>query len=119
VRGIIASVVVLNLLALAVSAVAAFVLEIRSAAELLDLATYVGLGMGALGALMFVGSTSGSSASTGMAASAADRPSRIMDALWMDRNSGISTAAVFVLGGVSWLLIAWTLAALAGFQTLL
>jgi hypothetical protein len=65
---------------------------------------------------MFVGSTSGSSGSTGMAASAADQPSKIMDALWMDRNSGISTGAVFVLGGVSWLIIAWVAAMFLGFD---
>jgi hypothetical protein len=46
---------------------------------------------------MFVGPTSGSRPSTGMAVSAADQPGRIMDALWMDRNSAISTGAVFVL----------------------
>jgi hypothetical protein len=49
-----------------------------------------------------------------MAASAADQPSRIMDALWGDRNSGISTGALFVLGGLSWLGISWLLATLVG-----
>lgn len=65
---------------------------------------------------MFVGSTSGASGSAGMAASAADQPSRIMDALWMDRKSGISIGAAFVLGGVSWLLIAWVAAMFLGFD---
>ena len=113
-KSIIRGLVVLNVLAFIGSAVGAFLLGKRAAAELLDIATYVGLGIAALGALMFVGSASGSSASTGMAASAADQPSRIMDALWMDRNSGISTGAVFVLGGASWLVIAWALAMLLG-----
>jgi hypothetical protein len=105
---------VLNILALVVTAVAVWLLDRRSAVGIFDIAAYVGLGMGALGAFMFVGSTSGSSASTGMAASAADQPSRIMDALWGDRTLGISTGAMFVLGGLTWLGIAWMLAALLG-----
>jgi hypothetical protein len=83
-----------TLLALVVTAVTVWLLDRRSAVEMFDIATYVGLGMGALGALMFFGSP-GVSASTGMAASAADQPSRIMDALWGDRTSRISTAALF------------------------
>ncbi len=39
-----------------------------------------------------------------------------MDALWMDRKSGISIGAAFVLGGVSWLLIAWVAAMFLGFD---
>jgi hypothetical protein len=35
-----------------------------------------------------------------------------MDALWMDRNAGISAGALFVLGGVIWVGIAWLVAAL-------
>jgi hypothetical protein len=66
--------------------------------------------MGALGAIMFAGSSTGGS--EGMAASAADQPSRIMDALWIDRNAGISAGALFVLGGVIWVGIAWVVAAL-------
>jgi hypothetical protein len=104
----------LNVLALLVTAAAAWLLGRSSASELLDTASYVGLGMGALGALMFVGSGSGISGSTGMAASAADQPSRIMSALWMDRTSGISAGALLVLGGISWIAMAWLLAAIAG-----
>jgi uncharacterized membrane protein len=98
---------VLNILAFVVTALAIWFLDRRSAVEMFDIATYVGLGMGALGALMFFGSTTGSNASMGMAASAADQPSRIMDALWGDRTSGISTGALFVLGGLTWLVIVW------------
>ncbi len=105
---------VLNILALVVTALATWLLDRRSAVEMFDVASYVGLGMGALGALMFFGSAPGVSASTGMAASAADQPSRIMDALWGDKASSISTEAFFVLGGVSWLGIAWLLAILFG-----
>jgi hypothetical protein len=106
--------IVLNLMALVVTAATVWLLDRRSAVEMFDIATYVGLGMGALGALMFLGSTTGSSASTAMAASAADRPSRIMDALWGDRTSSISTGALFVLAGLIWLAIAWPLAILFG-----
>ncbi|MGF9759971.1 hypothetical protein AAII07_32730 [Microvirga sp. 0TCS3.31] len=106
--------VVLNILAFVVTAVTIWLLGRSSVAEMLDIASYVGLGMGAVGALMFVGSTSGLSASTGIAASAADQPSRIMDALWGDRTSGISTGSLFVLGGIIWLGIAWLLAGLFG-----
>jgi hypothetical protein len=116
VKSIAKSLIVLNLLAFTTTAAAAYIFGTRSAPELLDIATYVGLGIGAVGSMMFVGSTSGSSGSTGMAASAADQPSKIMDALWMDRNSGISLGAVFVLGGVSWLLIAWAVAMFLGFD---
>ena len=105
---------VLNIVALVVTAVSVWLLDRRSAVEMFDVATYVGLGIGALGAFMFFGSTRGVSASTVMAASAADQPSRIMDALWGDRTSGISTGAMFVLGGLTWLGIAWLLAALLG-----
>jgi hypothetical protein len=100
---------VLNILAMGVTAVAVWLLGRRSAVGMFDVATYVGLGMGALGALMFFGSTTGSSASTGMAASAADQPGRIMDALWGDRTSSIATGALFVMGGLTWLAIAWLL----------
>jgi hypothetical protein len=113
-KGLVAGLAVLNALALIVTAAMVWLLGRSSAAEMLDTASYVGLGMGALGALMFVGSTSGSRASTGMAASAADQPSRMMDALWGDRTSGISTGALFVLGGVLWLGIAWLLSGLLG-----
>jgi hypothetical protein len=104
----------LTILAFAVTALAVWLLGRTSVAGMLDIASYVGLGTGALGALMFVGSSSGSSASTGIAASAADQPSRIMDALWGDRASGITTGALFVLGGLIWLGIAWLVAALFG-----
>jgi len=108
----------INLSALVVTAVIVWLLGQSSVPELLDTATYVGFGIGALGALMFVGSTSGSRSSTGMAASAADQPSRIMDALWTDRLSGISMGALFVLSGTSWLGIAWLLAKLiAAYQS--
>jgi hypothetical protein len=46
--------------------------------------------------------------------SAADQPSMIMDALRTNRESGISTEAVFVAGGVSQLMITWMLAMLVG-----
>jgi len=105
---------VLNVLAFTVTALAVWLLGRHSMTEMLDIASYVGLGMGALGALMFIGSTSGSSASTGLAASAADQPSRMMGALWGDRTSGISTGALFVLGGLSFLGLAWLLAAMFG-----
>jgi hypothetical protein len=53
-----------------------------------------------------------------MAASAADQPSRIMSALWIDRSAGISIGTLFVLGGLSWIAIAWLLAAITGhFET--
>jgi len=108
----------LNVLAFLITAAAAWILGQSSASELLDMASYVGLGMGALGALMFVGSGSGISGSTGMAASAADQPSRIMSALWMDRSAGISTGALFVLGGLTWIAIAWLVATITGhFET--
>jgi hypothetical protein len=116
VKSIVKSLIVLNLVAFTATAAAAYFFGKRSATELLDVATYVGLGIGAVGALMFVGSTSGASGSTGIAASAADQPSRIMDALWTDRNSGISIGAAFVLGGVSWLIIAWVAAMFLGFD---
>jgi hypothetical protein len=106
--------IVLNLIALVVTAATVWLLDRRSSVEMFDIATYVGLGMGALGALMFFGSTTGSSASMSMAASVADRPSRIMDALWGDKASGILTGALFVLAGLTWLAIAWPLAILFG-----
>ncbi|WP_201862604.1 hypothetical protein [Microvirga soli] len=109
--------VVLNLTAFVVTAVTVWLLDRRSSVEMFDIATYVGLGMGALGSLMFLGSTSRSSASTAIAASASDQPSRIMDALWGDRASGISTGALFVLAGLTWLAIAWPLALLVGTDT--
>jgi hypothetical protein len=102
----------LNLLAFAVSAVTVWLLDRSATADMLDIASYVGLGMGAVGALMFVGSTSGSSVLSGFAASAADQPSRMMDALWSDRTSGISTGALLVVGGISWIGIAWLLSRL-------
>jgi hypothetical protein len=95
--------IILNILALMMTFLAVWFFGRSSIAEFLDVASYVGLGMGAAGALMFFGSASGSSASTGMAASAADQPSRIMDALWDDRTSGISTGALLAVGGLSWL----------------
>jgi hypothetical protein len=104
----------LNVLACFITAAVAWFLGQSSASQLLDTASYVGLGMGALGALMFMGSSVGTSGSTGMAASAADQPSRIMSALWMDRSAGISVGAMFVLGGLSWLAFAWLLATIAG-----
>lgn len=100
----------LNLLALTVTAAMAWGTD----TEWLDTASYVGLGMGGLGALIFMGSSTGVSGSTGMAASAADRPSRIMDALWMDRTAGISTGAIFVLSGLVWVAVTWLLTAFAG-----
>jgi hypothetical protein len=106
--------IVLNLLAFVVTAVIVWLLDQRSSVEMFDIATYVGLGMGALGALMFFGSTSRSSASTAIAASASDQPSRIMDALWGDKASSVSTGALLVLGGFMWLAIAWLLAMLVG-----
>jgi hypothetical protein len=35
-----------------------------------------------------------------------------MEALWTDRNAGISTGALLVLGALSWAAIAWLLAGL-------
>ncbi|EIM29881.1 hypothetical protein [Microvirga lotononidis] len=102
----------LNVLSCLITAATAWFLGQSSASQLLDIASYVGLAIGALGALMFVGSGSGISGSTGMAASAADQPSRIMNALWMDRTSGISAGALFVLGGLTWIAFAWLLAAI-------
>lgn len=106
--------VTLSILAFLMTAAAAWLLGRFSALELLDTASYVGLGMGALGALMFMGSSVGTSGSTGMAASAADEPSRIMSALWMDRAAGISAGAMFVLGGLSWIAVAWLMATIIG-----
>ncbi|MGO4387738.1 hypothetical protein AB4Y85_09395 [Microvirga sp. 2YAF29] len=103
----------LNLMAFAATAAIVWLLDYRAITDILDAATYAGLGMGGLGAMMFIGSTSRSSASTGMAASAADQPSRMMDALWSDRAFGISTGALFVLSGVSWTAMAWLLAEIA------
>ena len=103
-----------NVLAILVTAAVTWLLGRSSAAELLDTASYVGLGMGALGAVMFMGSSVGTSGSTGMAASAADEPSRIMNALWMDRTAGISNGAMFVLGGLSWTAVAWLAATIIG-----
>ncbi|RDI62262.1 hypothetical protein [Microvirga subterranea] len=108
-RRLVGGLVVLNLLALAATGAAAWFLDLRSATELRDAATYVGLGMGAIGALMFFGSASGTGASTGLAASAADQPSRLMEALWGDRAAGISTGALFVVGGLLWLAMSWLL----------
>ncbi|MBJ6127708.1 hypothetical protein [Microvirga splendida] len=104
--------IVLNILALIVTAAAVWLLDRRSAVEMFDVASYVALGMGALGGLMVFGSTRGVSASTVMAASAADQPSWIMDALWGDKISSLSTGALFVMGGISWLGIAWLLSSL-------
>jgi hypothetical protein len=113
-RSIAKGLMALNLLALIVTVAIAWILGRRTVPEWLDIASYVGLGMGALGALVFMGSSAGTSGSTGMAASAADRPSRIVSALWMDRTAGISTGAIFVLSGLIWAAIAWLLAAFAG-----
>lgn len=108
----------LNVLAFLITAAVAWFLGQSSATELLDTASYVGLGIGALGALMFMGSSAGTSGSAGMAASAAARPSRIMSALGTDRSAGISIGAMFVLGGLIWVAIAWLLATLTGhFET--
>jgi len=104
----------LTILAFLVTAVTVWLLDQYSVAGMLDIASYVGLGMGALGVLMVMGSSAGISSSTGMAASAADQPSRMMDALWSDRTSGISTGALFVLAGIGWAGIAWLLAMLFG-----
>ncbi|WP_230533234.1 hypothetical protein [Microvirga roseola] len=65
-----------------------------------------------MGTVLFAGSTTGSEGSTEIAASASDQPSRPMVALWMDRNSGVSAGAMLVLGALTWLGIAWGLAAL-------
>jgi hypothetical protein len=110
VRNLAIGLVALNILAFIFTAILAWFLDRRSVTALFDTATYVGLGIGALGALMFIGSTSGLSSSAGIAASAADQPSRLMDALWGDRSSGIATGALFVLGGILWIGIAWLLA---------
>ncbi|AWM86954.1 hypothetical protein [Microvirga sp. 17 mud 1-3] len=112
-KNIVKGLVALNLLALVVTAALAWALGRNSLPEWLDTANFVGLGMGALGALIFMGSGAGSNGSAGMAASAADQPSRIMSALWMDRTAGISTGAMFVVGGLTWIAIAWLLAAFA------
>jgi uncharacterized membrane-anchored protein YitT (DUF2179 family) len=116
VKRIAKSLTVLNIIASIVTAMIIWILDRTSLVEMLDIASYVGLGMGALGAFMFFGSTSGSSASTGIAASAADQPSRMMQALWGDRASGISMGALFVLGGLSFLGFAWLLAVVFGEQ---
>jgi hypothetical protein len=113
-KSLVKGLAVLNVLAFTATAALIWLLDRRSAVAMFDIASYVGLAMGALGALMFIGSASGLSASAGMAASAADRPSRMLDALWGDRTSGISTGALFVLGGVSWVGIAGLLAGLLG-----
>jgi len=46
---------VLNIAAFLATAAAAWLFDKRSAPDLLDTATYVGLGMGALGAVMLAG----------------------------------------------------------------
>lgn len=114
-KGIVKGLLSLNVLAFLITAATAWFLGQDSALELLDTASYVGLGMGALGALMFMGSSVGTSGSTGMAASAADQPSRIMSALWMDRTAGISAGAMFVLGGLGWIAVAWLMATIIGY----
>jgi hypothetical protein len=96
----------LNVVAFLITAAAAWLWGQSSASELLNTASYVGLGIGALGTIMFLGSSAGTSGPTGMAASAADQPSRIISALWTDRTTGISVGAMFVLGGLSWITIA-------------
>jgi hypothetical protein len=103
---------VLNVLALLATAVAGWFLSRNSVPELFDIASYVALGMGALGSLMFVGATSGSDGSAERAATVSAQPSKLMEALWMDRNAGISTGAMFVLGGFCWAGIAWILSEL-------
>ena len=102
--------VVLNLAALVATVVAAWLTGTRANSELLDLAMYVALGMGALGALTFGGATTGSNGSAEIAASAAEEPSKLMSALWTDRDAGISAGAMLVLGGLSWLCTAWLVA---------
>jgi hypothetical protein len=113
-KGLVKRLAVLTILAFIATAAFVWFLDRGSVAEMVDVASYVGLAMGAVGALMFVGSTSGLSASAGIAASAADQPSRMMDALWGDRTSGMSTGALFVLGGIIWIGIAWLIAVLVG-----
>lgn len=96
----------LNVPAFLITAATAWVLGRSSASELLDTASHVGLGTGALGALMFMGSSAGTSGSTGMSVSATGQPRRVMSALWMDRAAGISAGAMFVLGALGWISIA-------------
>ncbi len=103
---------ILNVAAFAITAAAAWFLGRSSVPEWLDIAAYVAFGMGGLGTLMFVGATSGSNGSAERAATAAAQPSRLMEALWTDRNAGISTGALLVLGALSWAAIAWLLAGL-------
>jgi len=104
--------IVLNVIALALTAVAAVIRGRASLLDLFDLATYVAVGMGALGALMFLGSAAGSDASAGFSASAADQPSSFMGALWSDRNAGVSSGALLISGAVIWFGIVWLLAKL-------
>ena len=111
-KGIAKGLGVLNVLALLVTAVAGWFLSKNSVPEFFDIASYVALGMGALGSLMFVGATSGSDGSAERAATVSAQPSKLMEALWMDRNAGISTGAVFVLGGLCWAGVAWILSEL-------
>ncbi len=110
--GIAKGLVVLNVLAILVTAVVGWFLGRNSVPELFDIASYVALGMGALGSLMFVGATSGSDGSAERAATVSAQPSKLVDALWMDRNAGISTGALLVLGGFSWGAFAWILSEL-------
>jgi hypothetical protein len=104
--------IVLNLVALALTAVAAVIRGRTSLLDLFDLATYVAIGMGALGAMMSFGSSAGFDASTGFSASAADQPSGFMGALWSERNAGISAGVLLISGAVIWFGIVWVLAKL-------
>lgn len=114
IRAIAKSLLLLGMLAFLITVAAAWFLGANTVPEWLDIATYVGLGMGALGALTFWGASAGSDGSAEIAASASDRPSGLMTALWMDRSAGISSGALLVIGGLIWLALAWGLAALAG-----
>jgi hypothetical protein len=111
-KGIAKGLGVLNASAIIVTAVMGWFLGRNSVPELFDIASYVALGMGALGSLMFVGATSGSDGSAERAATVSAQPRKLMDALWTDRNAGISTGALFVLGGFSWGAFAWILSEL-------
>jgi hypothetical protein len=67
-KGIAKGLGVLNASAILVTAVMGWFLGRNSVPELFDIASYVALGMGALGSLMFVGATSGSDGSAERAA---------------------------------------------------
>jgi len=104
--------IVLNVVALALTAAAAIISNHTSLPDVFDLATYVAIGMGALGALTFLGSAAGFDSSTGFSASAADQPGSFMGALWSDRNAGISGSTLLVAAAVIWFGVVWLLAKL-------